>query len=667
MTYGYHYDKLNNVHWYCYGFVRWFSYDNKRWYRYETGTPGYATSKEEPNYPYRKLSVARGEIRLIVLTPDEDPYNPIQCHLEQVSLEAAASKYFALSYCWRDGNDDTMQIMVSGKRIQVTKTLAHALQELRRRGLYRVWVDRICIDQANLEELAHQVERMGDIYRYASTTMAWLGYFREFDTPERACSLIEALIAGPKANDDAPKDNAAKDEKKNPATSPTAEAVSPLESLSHWTALSNMFQRDYWSRAWIIQEVAVSKQVEFFWNGESILMSDLEEAAAGCKALASTVLKANPLTSPAVFEHVDRLTRFRNFRKSPIPLIEALILSRRAKSSNPRDKLYALKHLASDGPDSVPFPDYGASLEDLNRKTADRLLQHHRNADFIMLPCHFWETWVPHWHDPATWHEERINNYLLGQSNFVAERTDRESGSTKIVHEWRATQGSEAHWGTDLGWKRLQVRYKRLGRVEQCSATNNEASTAEVGELGDVKKYGPRKVERLVSLCWLLYDLIPNNKYPKPKNVNIAQIHHLLRESVRESVREEAPEFCKWLFCKRNLEFKIDDVPLANWLCAASDKPRPPTVKKVMRCYSSVKMGMRLFTTDQNHLGWATSSCETGDELFLIQGCSVPVVLRKKDKGELYQLIGDSIVHGLMEGQGVTDPKFENWPLLTLE
>ncbi|KAF3802183.1 hypothetical protein GCG54_00012429 [Colletotrichum gloeosporioides] len=663
MAPGYHFDPYSRIHWYSYDNVAYYSSDRRTWYRYDTfGGAGYSKANEVPNYPYWNLGVARAEIRLIVLTPHEDPSSPVECHLEQVSL-GVAEKYVALSYCWGDQNDGMLEITVSGTRRLVTKTLAHALQELRRRKHYRVWADQICINQYNFEERAQQVERMGDIYRYASVTMAWLGHFRSSDTAlfGKACALIEALIAASASQDDVPKT-----QNKDTAASPVSGSSYPLKSLMHWTGLTSMFQRDYWSRAWIIQEVAVSMQVEFFWNGQSVSMSDLQKAVAGCKALASTSSEASALTSLTVFEHVERLIRFRNFRESPIRLVEALILSRRAKSTDPKDKLYALKHLAIDGPDSVPFPDYEASLDDLNRKTANLLLHFYKNADIIMLPCHFWETWVPQWNDPATWGEERINNYLLGRSNFVAERTDRESGSSKIVHKWRATQGSEAYWSTAPGRKRLQVRYKRLGRVEQCSATNNEASTAEVGELGDVRKYGPLKVERLISRCWLLYDLIPKNKLPKPKNIKIGDIHHLLTESVRESVQKGAPEFYKWLFCKQNLEFKIGGIPLANWLSAASDKPRPDTVKKAMRCYSSVRMGMRLFMTDQDHLGWAISSCQPGDELFLIQGCSVPLVLRKKENGKLYELIGDSIVHGLMDGQGITDASLEDWPLLTL-
>ncbi|KAI8273413.1 hypothetical protein K4K60_010912 [Colletotrichum sp. SAR11_57] len=444
MAPGYHFDPYSRIHWYSYSNAVYYSSDRRTWYRYNiSGAAGYAKANEVPNYPYWNLSVARAEIRLIILTPHEDPSSPVECHLEQ---------------------------------------------ELRRRKHYRVWADQICINQYNFEERAQQVDRMGDIYRYASVTMAWLGHFRSSDTAlfGKACALIEALIAASTSQDDVPKA-----QNKDTAASPVSGSSYPLKSLMHWTGLTSMFQRDYWSRAWIIQEVAVSMQVEFFWNGQSVSMSDLQKAVAGCKALASTSSEANALTSLTVFEHVERLIRFRNFRESPIRLVEALILSRRAKSSDPKDKLYALKHLAIDGPDSVPFPDYEASLDDLNRKTATLLLHFYKDADIIMLPCHFWETWVPQWNDPATWGEERINNYLLGKSNFVAERTDRESGSSKIVRKWRATKGSEAYWSIEPGRKRLQVRYKRLGRVEQCSATNREASTAEVGEVSVVRKYGP--------------------------------------------------------------------------------------------------------------------------------------------------------------------------------
>ncbi|KAF0318906.1 Heterokaryon incompatibility protein [Colletotrichum sp. SAR11_59] len=250
-------------------------------------------------------------------------------------------------------------------------------------------------------------------------------------------------------------------------------------------------------------------------------MWELQKAISTCKVLASAAKEAESLTISTQFQHVDRLLRFRQFRETPIRLINALILSQDAQCTNPRDRLYALKHLAVDGRDIVPFPNYGEDIDIVNRKTAWRLVRHHADGDMIVLPRHFKNTWWPQWHDPATWGDKRINDYLTGESRFVAERSDRRFGSRTIIKKWTATKDSRTYW-TLLSNARLQVRSKRIGRITQCSATESEANDGgALGKLVRVRKYGARKVERLISLCWLLYDLLPNNKYKKAAKIKI--------------------------------------------------------------------------------------------------------------------------------------------------
>ena len=38
-----------------------------------------------------------------------------------------------------------------------------------------LWIDAICVDQQNLEERGHQVQRMGDVYSLAERVIVWLG------------------------------------------------------------------------------------------------------------------------------------------------------------------------------------------------------------------------------------------------------------------------------------------------------------------------------------------------------------------------------------------------------------------------------------------------------------------------------------------------------------
>ncbi|KAK1964565.1 hypothetical protein LY78DRAFT_562435, partial [Colletotrichum sublineola] len=115
-------------------------------------------------------------IRLMNIVPNDDPYYPIECHLEHVSLRKAGA-YVALSYCW--GNEENItHIVVSGSSFPVTRNLAHALQLLRLEGTHRVWVDAICINQADLDERAQQVSCMCAIYQHATKTVSWIGYPR---------------------------------------------------------------------------------------------------------------------------------------------------------------------------------------------------------------------------------------------------------------------------------------------------------------------------------------------------------------------------------------------------------------------------------------------------------------------------------------------------------
>jgi hypothetical protein len=62
---------------------------------------------------------------------------------------------------------------------------------------------------------------------------------------------------------------------------------------------------------------------------------------------------------------------------------------------------------------------------------------------------------------------------------------------------------------------------------------------------------------------------------------------------------------------------------------------------------------MRMMCLDAGpkwRIGWAAKGAWLNDEVFLIPGCSSPVILRKNEDGR-YQVIGDAIVHGTMKSE----------------
>lgn len=129
-------------------------------------------------YLYSPLSSEPDSIRLLRLLPHEDETADIQCELFKYSLPNSCKRthlYDALSYVW--GNpDEKLPIFIHKHSFDVTINLRAALSRLRNHFVERIlWIDAICIDQANQEEKEHQIQSMAKIYGQANRVVVWLG------------------------------------------------------------------------------------------------------------------------------------------------------------------------------------------------------------------------------------------------------------------------------------------------------------------------------------------------------------------------------------------------------------------------------------------------------------------------------------------------------------
>ncbi|KXJ90493.1 heterokaryon incompatibility protein-domain-containing protein [Microdochium bolleyi] len=123
-------------------------------------------------YRYTSLDTSARSIRLLRLNSNK---GPVKCELVTQQLEHGAfTPYEAVSYVW--GPPDLCEtISVSGVDMPVTASLIRMLQDLRERRHEYLWIDAICIDQANTAERNHQVQQMGQIYRSARRVIFYLG------------------------------------------------------------------------------------------------------------------------------------------------------------------------------------------------------------------------------------------------------------------------------------------------------------------------------------------------------------------------------------------------------------------------------------------------------------------------------------------------------------
>ena len=129
------------------------------------------------DYEYRKLPGPK-YTRVIRLQPAHDFDSPIECTLQEISLDDVAEqrgRFDAISYVW-ETQEKTHQVFCDGKTLRVTRNADLALRHLRhKKSPSRLWIDAISISQESKAERNLQVPLMGDIYKAAMHVYIWMG------------------------------------------------------------------------------------------------------------------------------------------------------------------------------------------------------------------------------------------------------------------------------------------------------------------------------------------------------------------------------------------------------------------------------------------------------------------------------------------------------------
>jgi hypothetical protein len=131
-------------------------------------------------FEYEPLPSKRRSIRLLNLF-SSSPENPqIECKLVVVDIDpkkltrgSIGKEYEALSWCWGTAQPTAYINIRKNGRIyskKVQPDLLAALKALRHPQEDRyLWIDAVCIDQADIGERNHQVEMMSTIYGQAKS------------------------------------------------------------------------------------------------------------------------------------------------------------------------------------------------------------------------------------------------------------------------------------------------------------------------------------------------------------------------------------------------------------------------------------------------------------------------------------------------------------------
>ncbi|KAH7346795.1 heterokaryon incompatibility protein-domain-containing protein [Rhexocercosporidium sp. MPI-PUGE-AT-0058] len=103
---------------------------------------------------FRYMPLRDSELRLLKLPPPStfDDMNFKIEHFRWDSKFRCIQPYSALSYCWGDVSD-MVEIFLNSRRLLIIRSLEGTLRELTQRGYDYVWIDAICINQSDKNEM----------------------------------------------------------------------------------------------------------------------------------------------------------------------------------------------------------------------------------------------------------------------------------------------------------------------------------------------------------------------------------------------------------------------------------------------------------------------------------------------------------------------------------
>lgn len=429
-------------------------------------------------YDSVKLQTASTEIRLLDLYPsqDEDLQNEVNtakasdlqsrlvCRLYTTKIEKPGC-YTALSYAWGEGKK-SRSIWVANlsndggeASIPITESLNTALLSLRKADkITTLWIDQICINQADNDEKGEQVAMMGSIYSAANQVLVWLGPaengsdelmdawqdigqgLRDFGlesymTPQRYYTIF-AMTRN---------------------ETPTDEATMHFQDLLNHTVdvfaplIKNMvlkawFGRPYFSRVWIVQEFCLCADTVFVCGTKSVAVELVTLAVVmvymiiGNKPKRDYTKLQPPGMPPERLEELSKKPiaplfacrqHYQNHADEELHiLLRSLFVGHDTRATEHRDRIFALLGLAVDAQKLGIQPDYSSldgSTERILTQTARAMIE---KAGLIYILCYSQfpkvpalaklPSWVPDWRSnlrPSFYTiNKRSDDHLYGAS-----------------------------------------------------------------------------------------------------------------------------------------------------------------------------------------------------------------------------------------------------------
>ncbi|EFQ34261.1 heterokaryon incompatibility protein [Colletotrichum graminicola M1.001] len=629
-------------------------------------------------YPSRHATSVNSASPDEVDPPDEDGpgcaarySSPLRCAVSTTPIDTPRP-YKALSYTWGKP-DKSHGIDIGGARLGITASLDTALRHVRKENEpVTLWIDQICINQADAEEKNEQVPLMAQIYSRAELVLVWLGPAADGSDALMECwedigqaardldiesylnrerlPLLRPILENRNPEDPATVRFQALVKRAVPAFN------SLLEAMIAWN------ERPWFGRVWTIQEQALGTNT-FFLCGYKMLNLDLLPLATlifdGC------VMNTQDIKNPGDQEHIKLLAkaqdrrfgplmavrrRRRNFVKGEGPgddlyhMLKKAYVDGDAQATLPRDRIYGLLSVAVDAEGLQIVPEYTSphchptfvkaarALVGAGRVEMLSFSQFPKDVDGL-------PSWVPDWR-PTLTHSylaafedaDRLLVRAAGDSTVEVAHTDdpcvlgirglavdtiEETGD---VWEWEA--GSEARASHLRTIRAFCDKSSACGHdIYESSERRAEAAwRVPVGDLYWTSAASYHRVARAergdYEACLAVLALMAEGFQSVPPELR----------------QQRLEEFYRMIPAQSNYSENMDKMT-----------------------------GKRPYVTRLGYVGMAPGGAHPGDVVVVLLGSRIPYVLRPSSDGTSSRFVGEAYCDGVMDGEMLTKRPHETF------
>ena len=628
-------------------------------------------------YQYDRL-LRRDGLRLLKLHPANPTQLEIDCTLVESRLIDPYStqpegqeivNYEAVSWCWGPQVFSSILRIHKNSRVYeypIVPNLESALRAMRYSDRDRIlWIDALCIDQANMVERNEQVPKMNQVYGQAERVCIWIG--ESYENSDQALEFIRSKVLSLWEFD---------------------KLCENLKEASNWAALINIMKRPWFSRRWVVQEIALAKQATLYCGSKSIDWKDFADAVSLFVEVESATHRLSEVMRrdqtynhvPEFFGNVPALgaallvnatsNLFRHSNSGPQkPLLglEHLVSTYSAfRATQPRDTIYALLAISKDTmpqsgefysrQDDVPgikeiqglakyfaskiYPvDYDLPVIEVFKGFVNFAIRNSDKARALDVICRPWAPRFTHKEDRAGL-TQTATEQVQQQTNATlhCEPDDEVEMPSWIPDLSRAPFGMNEHPRAGLRMERMNAN-PLVGTPGSNELPYRAAETKAVNM--KMLKFIPRSIHYSMFVEGFPLDTIDSLHEPS----RLGNIPHTWLKAVgwHDKKKEPPEDFWRTLVadrglngrnppsfysraCRESMEKMVPGNPLDTKMLI--NEGQCTIVAEFLRRVQAVIWNRCLMRTSKDHLGLVPADAKAGDSICIFYGCSVPVVLR---------------------------------------